>query len=101
MEAYDSLRKIGEGSYGVVFRAIDRKTKQQVALKKIRLDQGGWVQRVWPVDGRRMLTCVNKVLMTNDKPRHSHACSDDEGVPSTALREISLLRDIRHPNIIW
>jgi cyclin-dependent kinase 1 len=26
--------------------------------------------------------------------------SEDEGVPSTAIREISMLRELRHPNIV-
>jgi hypothetical protein len=26
--------------------------------------------------------------------------SEDEGVPSTAIREISLLKELRHPNIV-
>lgn len=26
--------------------------------------------------------------------------SEDEGVPATALREVSLLRELRHPNIV-
>lgn len=25
---------------------------------------------------------------------------EDEGVPSTALREISLLKELRHPNVV-
>lgn len=25
---------------------------------------------------------------------------EDEGIPSTALREISLLQELRHPNIV-
>lgn len=25
---------------------------------------------------------------------------EDEGIPSTALREISLLRELQHPNIV-
>lgn len=27
--------------------------------------------------------------------------SEDEGVPSTAIREISLLKELQHPNIVW
>lgn len=25
----------------------------------------------------------------------------DEGIPSTAIREISLLKELVHPNIVW
>merc|ERR1712029_900333 len=52
------------GTYGVVYKAIDKLTQQMVALKKIVLE------------------------------------NDDEGVPSTALREISLLKELDHPNIV-
>ena len=64
MEDYEKLEKIGEGTYGVVYKARNKKTGKLVALKKIRLE------------------------------------SEEEGVPSTAVREISLLRELRHPNIV-
>ena len=58
------LEKIGEGTYGVVYKAKDRVTGEVVALKKIRLD------------------------------------AEDEGIPSTAIREISLLKELQHQNIV-
>ncbi|XP_064458013.1 cyclin-dependent kinase 1-like [Ornithodoros turicata] len=64
MEDYTKVEKIGEGTYGVVYKGKDKRNGQIVALKKIRLE------------------------------------SEDEGVPSTAIREISLLRELRHPNIV-
>ena len=63
-EAYQKLEKIGEGTYGVVYKAMDKNTQRIVALKKIRLE------------------------------------SEEEGVPSTAIREISLLKELAHPNIV-
>ena len=27
--------------------------------------------------------------------------NDEEGVPSTAVREISMLKELQHPNIVW
>ncbi|XP_031488218.1 cell division control protein 2 homolog [Nymphaea colorata] len=64
MEQYEKVEKIGEGTYGVVYRARDRLTNTTIALKKIRLEQ------------------------------------EDEGVPSTALREISLLKELQHGNVV-
>lgn len=38
MENFKKLEKIGEGTYGVVYKARNVKTGAVVALKKIRLD---------------------------------------------------------------
>ena len=81
MERYQKLEKIGEGTYGVVYKAKDRVTGAIIALKRIRLE------------------------------------AEDEGIPSTAIRyeilskcrllcipmnrrEISLLKELRHPSIV-
>uniref|UniRef100_A0A453N3D9 Protein kinase domain-containing protein n=1 Tax=Aegilops tauschii subsp. strangulata TaxID=200361 RepID=A0A453N3D9_AEGTS len=64
MPQYEKVEKIGEGTYGVVYKAKDRYTNETIALKKIRLEQ------------------------------------EDEGVPSTAIREISLLKEMQHRNIV-
>lgn len=64
MEKYQQLAKIGEGTYGVVFKAKHKKSGEVLALKRIRLE------------------------------------AEDEGIPSTAIREISLLKQLQHPNIV-
>ncbi|CAE7068631.1 unnamed protein product [Rhizoctonia solani] len=64
MENYAKLEKVGEGTYGVVYKARDNNTGRIVALKKIRLE------------------------------------AEDEGVPSTAIREISLLKELKDDNVV-
>jgi len=63
MDQYEKLEKVGEGTYGVVYKAQDS-TGGIYALKTIRLE------------------------------------AEDEGIPSTAIREISLLKELQHPNIV-
>ena len=62
--ADQKIEKLGEGTYGVVYKARDLLYNTDVALKKVRMD-------AW-----------------------------EEGVPATALREISVLKEVRHANIV-
>ncbi|CAN7993034.1 unnamed protein product [Ixodes hexagonus] len=64
MDDYTKVEKIGEGTYGVVYKGKNKRNGQIVALKKIRLE------------------------------------NEDDGVPSTAIREIALLRELKHENIV-
>ena len=38
MDNFQKIEKIGEGTYGVVYKAKDKTTGKEVALKKIRLE---------------------------------------------------------------
>ncbi len=58
IDKYEKLGVIGEGAYGVVYKAKDTDTGEIYALKRIKLE------------------------------------SQDEGIPSTAIREIALLREL-------
>mmetsp|Transcript_9395 Transcript_9395/g.28132 ORF Transcript_9395/g.28132 Transcript_9395/m.28132 type:complete len:312 (-) Transcript_9395:44-979(-) len=64
MEKYEKVEKVGEGTYGVVYKVRNVRTNAILALKKIRL------------------------------------ADEEEGVPATAIREISLLKELNHPNIV-
>jgi len=65
LEKYEKGAKLGEGTYGVVFKARHIATGEIVAIKKIKFEK-----------------------------------DDEEGVPPTTLREISLLKALKHPNIV-
>lgn len=64
LDRYEKQEKLGEGTYGIVYKCRDLETGATVALKKIRLEK------------------------------------EDDGVPSTAIREISLLKGLKHPNVV-
>uniref|UniRef100_A0A663MVB3 Cyclin dependent kinase 10 n=1 Tax=Athene cunicularia TaxID=194338 RepID=A0A663MVB3_ATHCN len=64
VKEFEKLNRIGEGTYGIVYRARDTLTDETVALKKVRMD--------------------------NEK----------DGMPISSLREITLLLQLRHPNIV-
>ena len=65
IQNYKKIEKIGEGTYGIVYKAIFKPDNTTVALKKIRLE------------------------------------GEDEGVPSTSIREISILKGKHGPCCKW
>nr|CAB3229364.1 cyclin-dependent kinase 10-like [Phallusia mammillata] len=62
--SFEKLNRIGEGTYGIVYRARDTESDQIVALKKVRTD--------------------------NEK----------DGMSISSLREITLLLNLKHENIV-
>lgn len=63
LTGYQKISKIGEGTYGIVFKARQKDTNKLVALKKIRLNL-------------------------------------QEGVPTTTIREVAILKEVNHDNIV-
>lgn len=64
MEKYEKIGKIGEGSYGIVFKCRNRDTGQIVAVKKFLESE------------------------------------DDPVIKKIALREIRMLKQLKHPNLV-
>ncbi|XP_074854612.1 cyclin-dependent kinase-like 1 isoform X2 [Carettochelys insculpta] len=64
MEKYEKIGKVGEGSYGVVFKCRNRDTGQVVAIKKFLESE------------------------------------DDPVIKKIALREIRMLKQLKHPNLV-
>nr|KAJ3417732.1 hypothetical protein HK105_000863 [Polyrhizophydium stewartii] len=68
---FELVHQVGEGTYGKVFKARRRKTGDLVALKKIYLKE-------------------------DDKGKDKNR----SGFPITTIREIEILRSLRHKNIV-
>ena len=61
---YEKCNRVGEGTYGVVYKARNKLTNEIVALKKVRMEE------------------------------------EKDGLPVSSLREINLLLNIKHKNIV-
>ncbi|UYV81180.1 CDK10 [Cordylochernes scorpioides] len=64
IEEFVKKERIGEGTYGIVYQAFDKRNNITVALKMIRMEK------------------------------------EKDGMPISALREITLLQNLKHPNIV-
>lgn len=71
-----------------------------VALKRIRLEK--WVSMMLTHEKDWNCSCLSCLLFLFYLFFQSYIdhISESEGVPSTAIREISLLQDLKHPAII-
>ena len=61
---YKIIAKLGEGTYGEVYKVVDEYTNEILAMKKVKMEH------------------------------------DEEGVPGTAIREISLLRELHSEYVV-
>ncbi|KAI8070722.1 kinase-like domain-containing protein [Gongronella butleri] len=61
---FEKINRVGEGTYGVVYRVRDVKTGQTMAVKRVRMER------------------------------------ETDGTPISSLREISILKRMRHTNIV-
>ncbi|XP_035680341.1 cyclin-dependent kinase 10-like isoform X1 [Branchiostoma floridae] len=64
VQEFEKLNRLGEGTYGIVYRARDTRSGEIVALKKMRMDR------------------------------------EKDGLPISGLREITLLLNVTHRNIV-
>lgn len=74
---FSKITRLGEGSYGVVYKMHDNIKNQIVAIKKIKLS--------FEDKGKKLI---------------DDEYDDDEGIPSTTIREISILQKVKHKNLV-
>lgn len=84
MENYQKIEKIGEG----MFIYCPSSPRQQ--LTNCRLGTYGVVYKARDLTQHNRIVALKKIRLE----------AEDEGVPSTAIREISLLKEMNDPNIV-
>ena len=123
MDRYQKVEKgqsHGEGAYGVVYKGVDKVTKEYVAMKARRArvarhpNRGARARPREPPPrararlGAPLAARPARAAFARSRPSAPRRARsqkirlelEDEGMPSTALREISLLKELQHPNIV-
>lgn len=82
---FEKLNRIGEGTYGIVFRARDTKTNEIVALKKVRIDQDIFKDG-FPISGLREILVLKEC-------NHENVVNLKEVVVGKSLESIFLVME--------
>jgi cyclin-dependent kinase 10 len=64
VDEFQKLNRVGEGTYGIVYRVQDKHSNEILALKRVRME------------------------------------NESDGLPTSSLREIALLKRLNHDNIV-
>lgn len=92
MDKYVKIRKLGEGTYGIVYEVLH--TQATHSLKKSTCFEYGSSHYIFHNQAKNKET--NEIVAL----KRIRLDSEDEGVPCTAIREISLLKELKHQNIV-
>jgi cyclin-dependent kinase 10 len=99
-ERYEKVGRIGEGTYGVVYSAIDRKFGDANKKKQKEKEKGGVLSSPSSSHSRSSSNHKRQPHMVALKRCIPHHESSD-GFPVTTLREIHALRVCcQHPNVV-
>ncbi|GAB5356243.1 hypothetical protein AAMO2058_000274100 [Amorphochlora amoebiformis] len=81
MEGYKKISKLGEGASGVVFKAevLDLSRIEVTSRKRLRQGEGG-----------KLTVAIKKIKLKSNK----------EGLSQEAVREIKVLQELAHPNVV-
>lgn len=80
------MERVGEGTYGIVYRARHSETNKIVALKRVRMQD--------EKNGSPFLFFIFSFNIVEK------LCEFKTGFPISSLREINILLNIRHKNIV-
>jgi cyclin-dependent kinase 7 len=85
---YEKLNFLGEGQFATVFKARDLQTDAIVAVKKVKF--------------KFRFLFINKIVfeLFESKIKFGNRTEAADGINRTALREIKLLQELSHINII-
>lgn len=80
---YSKEKKVGEGTYAVVYLGQEIETGRKIAIKKVRCRPARWGGPLTRARGAQI-----KVGQFKD------------GLDMSAIREVKFLRELKHPNVI-
>jgi len=109
LRKYEVVQKLGKGAYGIVWRALDKKTKEVVALKKIfdAFQNATDAQRTFreimflqEMDGHEHIIRLTNVLKA-DNDRDIYLVFEYMETDLHAAIRANILQDIHKQYILW
>jgi len=109
LRKYDVVQKLGKGAYGIVWRAMDKRTKEVVALKKIfdAFQNATDAQRTFrevmflqEMKGHEHIVTLTNVLKA-DNDRDIYLVFEFMETDLHAAIRASILQDIHKQYIVW
>ena len=93
VEEFQFLSRVGEGSYGVVYRGRDKKTLEMVALKKLKMGSGPGGEEGFPITTLRE---INTLL----RSQHPNIINVREVVMGSSMDNVYIVMDFV-ANDLW
>ena len=97
MDNFEKVEKIGEGTYGVVYKARDRRDDAAREAYRLKLTTA---REAWETEMDKEDAAARRRRELERDKEQLRLDQEEEGVPSTAIREISLLKELKHDNIV-
>ena len=95
---YRTIRLLGSGAYAAVYEALDTKTNLRVALKQQRACSSRHDEQ--ETESSCQVVCHFAVCSALQRNGSANGLSLYQGIPTEVLREVAIVRGLKHPNLV-
>jgi len=98
-ESFELIRKLGEGAFGTVWKAIHKEAKFEFAVKILNISGNGDVKDTHDTQFDSLLMSRKKEVK-DKQAQETKIKSHQEDNLSELMEEIDILKQIRHPKVV-
>ena len=95
---YRTIRLLGSGAYAAVYEALDTKTNLRVAIKQQRACSSRHDEQ--ETESSCQVVCHFAGCSVLQRNGSANGLSLYQGIPTEVLREVAIVRGLKHPNLV-